>query len=172
MSTDALVLAVEDEESDALLLQLAAEAAHFPPQLLVLRDGQELLNYLTRKEPFGDEARFAWPKLLLLDLKMPTVDGFEVLAWLREHSEIPRVPVIVFSASACEADRNRALKLGASDFLSKPSQFRVLVQMMQQLNRQWLSDGQSEDCAETRLRQFDDAREPDFSVPSASTRVR
>src|SRR5689334_1684627 len=110
MSTDAMVLAVEDEESDALLLQLAAEAADFPPQLLVLRDGQELLNYLTRKEPFADEARFAWPKLLLLDLKMPTLDGFEVLAWLREHKEIPRVPVIVFSASACEADRNRALK--------------------------------------------------------------
>jgi CheY-like chemotaxis protein len=141
-----ILLAVEDEESDALLLELAAEAARITHRLLILRDGQELIDYLTREKRFSDETLFPWPSLLLLDLKMPTIDGFEVLKWWNQHREIPRVPVVVFSASACEADTKKALRLGANDFVSKPSQFRVLVEMMQRLCNQWL-DGEAQAAA-------------------------
>jgi len=140
MYTGKIVLAVEDEESDVLLLQLAAEAVNLSHQLIVLRDGQELIGYLTRQPRFADTTQYPWPGLLLLDLKMPSMDGFEVLAWLNQHREIPRVPVVIFSASGCEADKKKALRLGASDFLSKPSQFRVLVEMVQSLHEQWLAD--------------------------------
>jgi CheY-like chemotaxis protein len=113
MHTGKIVLAVEDEESDALLLQLAAEAVNISQRLIVLRDGQELIGYLTRQPRFADSTRHPWPGLLLLDLNMPTMDGFELLAWLNQHLEIPRIPVVIFSASACEADKKKALRLGA-----------------------------------------------------------
>jgi CheY-like chemotaxis protein len=143
MLTGKIVLAVEDEESDALLLQLAAETVNISDCVLILRDGHELISYLTRQGDFADKTRYPWPGLLLLDLKMPTVDGFEVLNWLGHHPEIPRIPVVVFSASSCEADKKKAMRLGASDYLSKPSQFRVLVEIVERLYKQWLANGQA-----------------------------
>jgi DNA-binding response OmpR family regulator len=174
MVTGKIVLAVEDEESDALLLELAAEAANIPHRLLVLRDGQELIDYLTRQKRFEDETQFPWPRLMLLDLKMPTIDGFQVLTWLNEHLEIPRVPVLVFSASACEADKTKALKLGATDFLSKPSQFRVLVEMMRHVCEKWLVERSPQPHTQVPECCVSPSKEPDqqsagYLVPSASS---
>jgi len=139
MSTSPVVLAVEDEESDVFLLQLAFETARISHRLVVLRDGQELIDYLDRRKPFNDGNEFHLPGLLLLDLKMPRMDGFEVLTWLAFHASLQSIPVVVFSASTCEADMKKALQLGASDYLSKPSQFTALVQMVRALHQRWLS---------------------------------
>ena len=130
---------VEDEQSDALLLQLALEEANILNQLVLLRDGEQLIAYLSRRPPFADPIEFPRPGLLLLDLKMPRVDGFAVLAWLAKRPELRRIPAVVFSASTCEADMNKALQLGAREYLSKPSQFKVLVEMLRTLHARWLA---------------------------------
>jgi CheY-like chemotaxis protein len=134
------VLAVEDEESDALLLELAMKEAGVPNKLIVVRDGQELVDYLSRRPPFGDRRRFPDPGILLLDLKMPRMDGFQVLSWLSAHVEFAPIPVIIFSASMCQADIERGLQMGASDYLEKPSQFATLVEMCRKLKDRWLTN--------------------------------
>jgi len=139
MLTDPILVAVEDEESDAYLLKLAAETAEISDKLLVLRDGQELIDYLNdRTSPEKREPSFL-PGLVLLDLKMPRMDGFEVLAWLGQRPQFQLLPVVVFSASTCEADAQKALQLGARDFISKPSQFKTLVETLRSLHYRWLA---------------------------------
>lgn len=130
---------VEDEQSDALLLRLALEEANILNQLVLLRDGEQLITYLSRRPPFADRIEFPRPGLLLLDLKMPRMDGFAVLEWLAKRPELRDIPAVIFSASTCEADMNRALELGAKEYLSKPSQFKVLVEMLQSLHARWLA---------------------------------
>lgn len=129
---------VEDEESDALLLRLALEEAQIPNKLILLRDGQDLITYLDGQSPFNDRLEFPLPGLVLLDLKMPRVDGFMVLSWLATRPDLRHIPTVVFSASICESDRKKALELGASDYLSKPSHFKILVAMLRALHQRWL----------------------------------
>jgi CheY-like chemotaxis protein len=129
---------VEDEETDALLLRLALEEAQITNKLVLLRDGEELIAYLEGQSPFENRLEFALPGLILLDLKMPRIDGFSVLSWLAGRPELANIPAVVFSASTCEADMKRALSLGASGYLSKPSTFRVLVSMLRELHERWL----------------------------------
>jgi CheY-like chemotaxis protein len=129
---------VEDEESDAILLQLALEEGHIPNPLILMRDGQELIDYLSGQPPYCDRARFPLPGLLLIDLKMPRVDGFSVLVWLARQPELRSIPAVVFSASTCDVDMKKAMALGATDYLAKPSQFKVLVKMLRDLHARWL----------------------------------
>jgi CheY-like chemotaxis protein len=138
MVTVPLVLAVDDEESDAFLLRCAFEHAAISNPLLALQDGQELVDYLQHRNPYNDPNQFPLPGLVLLDLKMPRMDGFEVLDWIHVREEFRHIPFVVFSASGCDADIKKALRLGASDFLSKPSQFTGLVQLVKALHRRWL----------------------------------
>src|SRR5689334_18927285 len=115
---------VEDEESDALLLNLALEQAQIPNRLVLMRDGQEVIEYLSGRAPYENRDLFPLPGLLLLDLKMPRVDGFAVLSWLATRPDLQHIPKVVFSASTCERDIQRAAELGADDYLCKPSQFK------------------------------------------------
>ncbi len=130
------VLVVEDEESDALLLELAMKEARVPNRLVVVRDGQELIEYLTVRTPFTEGVL---PALLLLDLKMPRMDGFQVLSWLQRHPEFRAMPVIIFSASMCPGDIEKARQMGAHDYLEKPSEFAKLVDLARLLRRRWLA---------------------------------
>lgn len=138
MDSIAPLIVVEDEESDALLLQLALEEAQVPNRLIVLQDGQELISYLAGEGHYCDRAQFPLPSLLLLDLKMPRIDGFTVLSWLANRSDLRHIPAVVFSASTSEADMKKALALGATDYLTKPSQFKVLVQIVRTMQERWL----------------------------------
>lgn len=141
MSEGKPLVVVEDEETDALLLKLGLEEAGIPNQLLMLQDGQQLIDYFSGLPPFNNRDQFPMPGLVLLDLKMPRVDGFEVLSWLSTRDDLSRIPTVVFSASTCEADIKKAFQLGARDYLSKPSQFRVLVEILQALHKRWLCPG-------------------------------
>jgi DNA-binding response OmpR family regulator len=132
------LLVVEDEDSDALLLKLALEQAHIGNRLIRLRDGQELIDYLNANGAVT-EPEFCLPGLMLLDLKMPRVDGFSVLAWRAARRDLQDIPTVVFSASGCEADRQKALALGATDYLTKPSQFKVLVGIIEALYQRFLN---------------------------------
>jgi CheY-like chemotaxis protein len=128
-----LVLAAEDEESDAVLLQLAFGRAGLPNLLVIVRDGQEAIEYLSRWVPYADGDSDPLPSLLLLDLKMPRMTGFDVLAWLRDKPQFKDLPVVVLSSSSHESDIQRARELGAWDYHIKPHGLHQFVQLIKQL---------------------------------------
>jgi CheY-like chemotaxis protein len=127
------VLAAEDEESDAVLLQLAFGKAGSPQNLVIVRDGQEAIDYLSGEGLYADRALHPLPSLFLLDLKMPRMTGFDVLAWLKENPQFKDLPVIVLSSSSHESDMRRARQLGAWDYHVKPHSLTQFVQLIRQL---------------------------------------
>src|SRR5436190_8661740 len=103
-----------------------------------VRDGLEALDYLQGEQPFDDRQRHPIPNLLLLDLKMPRMDGFEVLEWLRRHPVLGRLLVVVLSASPREEDITRAYALGANSYLVKPNDATELNELIMRLEKYWL----------------------------------
>lgn len=132
------ILMAEDNEGDILLLQRAFDRAGIKAPLQAVRNGQEAIQYLSGKHGFEDRKRFPLPNLMLLDLKMPLVDGFEVLKWLRAQPGLRRLPVIVFSSSALEEDVNLAHDLGANAFAQKPNGFQGLFETVKAIEEFWL----------------------------------
>jgi CheY-like chemotaxis protein len=143
MNNHAPILLAEDDENDVFLLQLAFQKAAVSHPLIVARDGQEAVDYLKGESPYGDRARYPAPALLLLDLKMPRMDGFEVLAWLDQQPELKGVPVVVLTSSAFEFDVQKARQLGAADYRVKPPQFENLLQIVHELKGRWLAETNS-----------------------------
>ena len=133
------VLAAEDDEGDAMLLRLAFKRADIPNPLVVVRDGHEAVEYLSGVAPFEDRAAFPLPALLLLDLKMPRLNGFDVLDWWRAQTELRDLPVIVLSSSSHENDIDKARKMGAREYIVKPHGFAELTTLIQELGRRWLT---------------------------------
>ena len=139
MSNAPHVLVVEDEDTDVELLRHAFERVPAPVQIQVVRDGQEAVEYLTNCSG-SSSALFRLSSLVLLDLKMPRLDGFQVLAWRLQQPALKDIPFIVLTSSSYDSDRERARELGASDFLVKPSSFMNLIGMLRELSTKWLSE--------------------------------
>jgi CheY-like chemotaxis protein len=98
-----------------------------------VRDGMEAMNYLRGVPPFDNRAKHPLPNLLLMDLKMPRMDGFRVLAWLRGQPRSDQMTVAVLSGSCWQADTDRAHALGANFFLNKPLDFRQLAGVVERM---------------------------------------
>jgi CheY-like chemotaxis protein len=137
MTDTAPVLLVEDDPNDVLLTELAFEEARLPNALHVVRDGQEAVAYLAGEGPYGDRRRHPLPGLILLDLKLPRRSGFEVLAWIRGHPVLRRLPVVVLTSSREAADIDRAYGLGASSYIVKPVAHEGLLECVRTLERYW-----------------------------------
>jgi len=137
MSNAPHVLVVEDEDTDVELMRHAFERLPVPVHMQVVRDGQEAVEYLTKCSGSSNDP-FPFPSLVLLDLKMPRLDGFQVLAWRLQQPTLKDVPFIVLTSSSYDSDRERARELGASDFLVKPSSFLNLIGMLRSLTTRWL----------------------------------
>ena len=138
MSATATILWAEDDENDVLLIQHALQKAKLGHRLLRVPDGQAAINYLAGNPPHDDRARFPLPDLLLLDLKMPRLGGFEVLAWKGSQPGLQNLPAIVLSSSSHDADVERARSLGAVDYLVKPCAPEELVELLLKLDSEWL----------------------------------
>ncbi len=133
------VLLAEDDEHDVFFMRRAFHKAEIRNPLLAVPNGGEAIRYLEGQDRYGDRAHCPFPGLLMLDLKMPLVDGFEVLRWVSEHPEIrQRLAVLVLSSSDQAGDRERAFKLGAHEYLVKPSGFSGLVDLVGDIKRRWL----------------------------------
>jgi CheY-like chemotaxis protein len=134
MSTTLLpILAAEDEENDRFILQLAVDRAKLPHALVTVRDGKECVDYLTGVGAFADRSLHPLPALLLLDLKMPRMNGFEVLAWLAARADLKNLPVFVLSSSSDDSDIQKARQLGAWDYFIKPHTLSDLVKILHTL---------------------------------------
>jgi len=138
MLAHATILAAEDQECAAMLLKAAYEATGLPNRLVIVEDGQCAVDYLKGKPPYHDRAQNPLPGMLLLDLKMPRADGFEVLAWLRKSREFSALPVVVLSSSPREADIKRATELGAREYLIKPLGYHELAGLLKDAAERWL----------------------------------
>lgn len=133
------ILAAEDEETDRFILQLAFDHAKLPHALVTVRDGKQCVDYLDGIAPYSDRALHPLPALLILDLKMPLMDGFEVLTWLAGRADFKNLPVIVLSSSSDDSDIQKARQLGARDYFVKPHSLDELVKIIRGLNERWLS---------------------------------
>jgi CheY-like chemotaxis protein len=132
------ILLAKDSEDYAVLFKRALKAARIDASLDIVRDGQEAIDYLSGAEPFADRSKHPFPKLLLLDLKMPRRDGFEVLSVVRQRLGLTRLPVIVLTNSDNPADVKRAYELGATSYFRKPDSLEGLDEMIHVLHAYWL----------------------------------
>jgi DNA-binding response OmpR family regulator len=130
----ATILYVEDEEYDVLFMRRAFHKAAPAYELRVVTDGQKAIDYLS-------DPQQARPDLILLDLNLPLVSGFEVLEWMRSQDGYTQVPVVIFSSSARPEDRIRAEATGANDYLQKPSSALEFRTVIDYLDRRWFHDG-------------------------------
>ena len=118
MNTQSKFLLVEDNEDDVFFMERAFQQAGVHNPLHVVKNGEEAIEYLSGQNQFSDRQEHPLPDLIFLDLKMPGVNGFEVLKWMRDQPL--NMPVAVLTSSPEEIDRQRAFELGAGCYLLKP----------------------------------------------------
>ncbi len=138
MSATFTLLWVEDEADDVILGERAMIKAGFAKPMIA-RDGEQAVNYLSGKGDFSDRARFPMPSLVLLDLKLPRMSGFEVLTWIRAHSELRHMPVIMLTSSRELEDIRRAYEYGANAFLVKPVEGQMFSELFRSVYSFWVT---------------------------------
>jgi CheY-like chemotaxis protein len=131
-----IILLVEDNPSDIELTRRALEKSHIANEMVVAEDGQEALDYLFGKAT--DPGSGELPAVVLLDLKLPKVDGHEVLRRIRSGERTRRLPVIILTTSKEEQDVAQSYDLGANSYIRKPVDFVQFAQAIQQLGLYWL----------------------------------
>jgi CheY-like chemotaxis protein len=124
-----LVLLAEDDENDVFLMQTAFPRAGLTNPLQVVRSGEDAIAYLAGSGQFSDRQLYPMPLVVLLDLKLPNKNGFEVLEWLAQQPFRRQLVVVILTASGRKEDASRAYSLGADLFLTKPRKFDDLVEM-------------------------------------------
>jgi len=135
-----VILVAEDEDDDFLLLEYAYRDTGLPHKLRRVLDGRHLVQYLQNCTDGCDPELFPRPDLLLLDLKMPGMGGFEVLHWLRRSLQWSKLPVVILSGSDEDRDRQKALALGARAYFVKAIKLEETQQMLKIVCEQWLQD--------------------------------
>jgi CheY-like chemotaxis protein len=133
-----IILLVEDSPSDIGLTKRALEKSHIANELVVAEDGQEALNYLFDGDPITDQNMNELPALIMLDLKLPKVDGLQVLRRIRTDEHTSRLPVVILTTSSEEDDIAQSYDMGANSYIRKPVDFKQFVQAVQHLGLYWL----------------------------------
>jgi CheY-like chemotaxis protein len=134
------ILLAEDDKNDVFLMNRAFSKAGFQNPIFVVHDGQEALDFLEGKGNYAERDKFPLPGLLLLDLKMPLLDGFDVLSWLRQRHQFDNLPVVVLSSSKLNSDIDRTRELGVYDYRVKPQEFDDLVRLLDDVRKCWLDE--------------------------------
>jgi CheY-like chemotaxis protein len=138
MNRPQTILHVEDDPNDVLLLEHACRKTGVGCNVKRVADGEEAIEYLEGTGQFTDRDRFPLPQLILLDLKMPRLTGFDVLTWRLQHDTFKTVPVVVFSSSNHDLDVKRAYELGVNSYLMKPVSFDSLCDIIRTISDYWL----------------------------------
>jgi two-component system, response regulator len=135
---DKVILLVEDNADDEVLTLRALKKNNIRNEVVVARDGSEALDYLFATGIHaGRDLRFM-PQIILLDLKLPKVDGFEVLNRVRSNEFTKLLPVVILTTSNEDQDRIRGYGLGANSFVRKPVEFDKFIEAVRQLGLYWL----------------------------------
>lgn len=132
------ILLVEDNPDDEALTVRALKRSSIPNEIVVVRDGVEAVNYLLGEGAFTSSPPPALPKVVLLDLNLPKLDGLGVLRRIRADQRTRLIPVVILSSSDEEQDRLQAYSLGANSYVRKPVDFEEFLIAAAQLGRYWL----------------------------------
>lgn len=130
------IVLVEDNPKDMELTLLALGRARLANEVITLRDGAEALDYLCCREAWQDREK-GNPAVILLDIKLPKVNGLEVLQFIKNDSELRKVPVVMLSSSREEPDLERSYELGVNAYVVKPVSFADFVTAVQELGGFW-----------------------------------
>lgn len=133
-----VILLVEDNPRDEALTLRALNKSHIVNDVVVVRDGAEALNYFFGDNSQAGDDAHVMPQVVLLDLKLPKVDGLEVLRRLRADERTRRLPVVVFTSSSEEEDMLSSYSLGANSYVRKPVEFEQFLEATKQLGLYWL----------------------------------
>jgi len=132
-------LLAEDNEDHVYLIRRAFQQAGLTNPFHVVRNGEEAIQYLQGAGIYANRDEYPLPDLLLLDLKMPRKNGFEVLQWIRSHEGLRALRIVVLTTSSRLHDVNRAYRLGANSFLVKPGDFQQVVGLVRMLQDYWVT---------------------------------
>ena len=133
------ILVADDDVNDVFFLKRAFKKAGFDFTVLDVPDGEHAIQYLSGTDGFADRSRFPLPKLLILDLKMPKVNGFEVLAWIKEQPAFQSMKVVVLRSSGLQSDKHKAQTLGAHDYRVKPGDIGDMVNLAKDVAVRWMT---------------------------------
>ncbi|HNQ66885.1 MAG TPA: response regulator [Bacteroidales bacterium] len=139
METIAQILLVEDNQMDVILTLDAFREAKLQNKINVARNGQEALDYLFGEGKYANRDEFPIPTLILLDLKMPGIDGFEVLSRIKSTEGLKRIPVVILTSSKDEGDRALSYDIGANSYLIKPVSFEGFIDVVRKIDDYWFS---------------------------------
>lgn len=131
------ILLAEDDPDDRMLTRRAIVESRMESTVAAVTNGEELMQYLTREGPYGDEADAPRPDLILLDLNMPRMDGREALREIKSDTNLRRIPVVVLTTSEAEQDIVQSYDLGVNAFVTKPVSFDALAETMESLGEFW-----------------------------------
>ena len=137
-SAETDILLVEDSPDDAELALHALRREHLANNIFVVRDGEEALDFIFCRGPFAERSFELPPKLILLDLKLPKVDGIEVLKQLKADPRTRAIPVVVLTSSKEERDLVRSYDLGANSYIQKPVDFERFRETVKTLGLYWM----------------------------------
>ncbi len=141
------ILLADDDENEELLVRRAFMKAGLPHRIIAVRDGEQAISYLAGKGVFCDRQEHPFPALLLLDLKMPRTNGFDVLEWVRHQDTIRRLIVVVLTSSKQDTDIDRAYDLGANSYITKPTAINDLIEDMRRLHAYWIEINEKPHCS-------------------------
>lgn len=134
------ILLVEDNQDDILLILRAFQRSGTRRRIQVVKNGSDAISYLKGDPPFDDRKKYPVPGLMLLDIKMPGIDGFEVLKWIRSQWEFFQLCVVMLTSSDLIRDVNQAYHLGANSFLVKPLDFQNAAELARSLDTLMVKD--------------------------------
>ena len=132
------ILLVEDNPSDAELITRALRKVNLANHLAHVKDGEEALDFIFATGSFAGREKQNVPKVILLDIKMPKVDGIEVLRQIKANSETKRIPVVIMTSSKEEQDIIRSYELGVNSFVVKPVEFNDFAKAVSELGLYWV----------------------------------
>ena len=132
-----VILIADDNKHDILATRRAWKAHKITNPLYVVRDGEECMDYLHRRGAYTDPESAPWPDLLLLDLKMPKLDGLGVLKAIREDQRLQQLPVVMLTTSDDDEDRLKSYNLGVNAYIRKPVGFDNFASAMRTINLFW-----------------------------------
>ena len=136
-----ILLVAEDDDDHFLLTVEALQVAGLKQKIHRVKDGKELLDYLFRRCGFKKFLEEPLPALILLDLNMPKKDGRYALAEIKKETRLSRIPIVVLTTSLSEDDAAQGYDLGIDSYIRKPVHFNELVEVMEQIRKNWL-DGE------------------------------
>lgn len=137
LTSPVAILIADDDTQDTMLVRMAAQRAALGIRLESVTDGEQAIDYLLGRAAYADRQSHPFPSMMLLDLKMPRLSGFDVLDFVRREPQLRRLPIVIFSSSDDPKDIKRAYEAGANSYLCKPHSNDDLSALLKALQEYW-----------------------------------